>query len=191
MYSQIAVSSADMLFSLKSCFLGPCRKALEWEIRWIIYWSDGVRYVAIVYFKTVQNSVQWIAAVWYDFLLIVAFQSLRTKTESIYWSGCWSIFLFSDMACALCVLKAQGLGKALVLSAVSGLVQAGIQLCLRLPEQPTTEEKEELLGKQVVGNPSIQEKNVWIWNILVDSSVRRPLGRTCRGGSCLWSTREG
>lgn len=190
MYSQIAVSSADMLFSLKSCFLGPCRKALEWEIRWIIYWSDGVRYVAIVYFKTVQNcAVNSSSLIWFS--AYSGFSVPKNQNWEYILKWCWSIFLFSDMACALCVLKAQGLGKALVLSAVSGLVQAGIQLCLRLPEQPTTEEEEELLGKQVVGNPSIQEKNVWTWNILVDSSVRRPLRRTCRGGSCLWSTREG
>lgn len=113
MYTQMAISSTDMLFSLKSCFLGPCRKAMEWEIQWIIYWSDWVRYVAVVYFKTVKNSVQWIAAAWCDFLLIVAFQSLRTKIERMCWSGWWSVFLFSDMAWALCVLKAQGLGNAL------------------------------------------------------------------------------
>lgn len=58
----------DMLFSLKSCFLGPCRKALEWEIQWIIYWNDWVRYVTTVYFKTVQNravnssSLMWFSA---------------------------------------------------------------------------------------------------------------------------------
>lgn len=98
--------SMGMLFSLKSCFLGPCRKALEWEIQWIIYWSDWVRYVAVVYFKTVKTSVQWIAVVRCDFLLTIAFQSLRTKTESVDWSGCWSVFLFSDMAWVSCVLKA-------------------------------------------------------------------------------------
>lgn len=101
--------SMGMLFSLKSCFLGPCRKALEWEIQWIIYWSDWVRYVA-VYFKTVKNSVQWIAAFWCDFLLIVAFQSLRSKIESMYWSGCWAVFLFADMAWALCALKLKAWG---------------------------------------------------------------------------------
>lgn len=106
MYTQIAISSTDMLFSLKSCFLGPCRKALEWEIQWIIYWSGWVRYVAVVYFKTVKTSVQWIAAAWCDFLLTMAFQSLRTKTESVHWSGFWSVFLFADMAWASCVLKA-------------------------------------------------------------------------------------
>lgn len=131
MYTQMAISSTDMLFSLKCRFFRPCRKAMEWERQWIIYWSDWVRYVAVVYFKTVKNSVQWIAAAWCDFLLIVAFQSLRTKIESMYWSGWWSVFLFSDMAWALYVLKAQGLGNALVLS---GLVQASIQLCLQLPE---------------------------------------------------------
>lgn len=127
MYAQMAIFSMDMLFSLKSCFLGPCWKALEWKMQWIIYWSDWVRYVAVVYFKTVENSVQWIAAFWCDFLLIVAFQSLRSKIESKYWSGCWTVFLLADMAWALYALKlAQGLGNALVLS---GLVQVSIQLC--------------------------------------------------------------
>lgn len=63
MYTQMAISSMDMLFSLKSHFLGPCRKAVEWEIQWIIYWSDWVRYVAVVFFKTVNSSsLMWFSA---------------------------------------------------------------------------------------------------------------------------------
>lgn len=54
----------------------------------------------------------------------MAFQSLKSKTESIYWSRSSSVFLFSELIWALCVFKAQGLGNTLVMRCLSQYSQA-------------------------------------------------------------------
>lgn len=69
-------------------------------------------------------------------------------------------------------------------------VQPGIQLCLQFSEdEHMTEEEEDLSGKEAGVNPSFQENRLWTLDLLMDSSERRPPGRTCRGRSGLWSKR--
>lgn len=98
---------------------------------------------------------------------------------------CFPIF-WASMS-FMCLSSAR-LGKRSC-SAASVLVQPSIQLCLQLPGQHMAEEGEDLLGKQIVRSPTIQGKRLQTWNLLVDSSERRACGRTCRGGSWLWSAR--